>query len=366
MKKIFFLLFIVFLLAVIIASFRTIKQKVRNDLRTPLETTFSGPTIMPTIDVKKNPEEKKSLFVPYWTVSASEIEVEDYDTVIYFGVTPTVSGINTSESGYLSLQKFLAKTTGWNNKLLTLRMLDSTNNFTILEDKNKQDAVIREFIETAVDNGFSGVVLDLELSALPFNSVITQINDFTHKLSQAAHDKKLSMGMMMYGDTFYRVRPFEVKTLGGYVDQLYIMAYDFSKARGNPGPNFPLGGKDTYGYDYTSLVQDFVRIIPAKKLTVVFGMYGYDWTVDEKKVATKQGEALSMNKIEKNIITDCVYITCLWERDNNSGEITAEYTDTEKVKHIIWFEDIESVKRKKEFLKKQGITSYSYWAYSYF
>jgi spore germination protein len=172
--------------------------------------------------------------------------------------------------------------------------------------------------------------------------------------------------MMIYGDTFYRVRPFEIKTLAAYTDQLYIMAYDFSKAKGNPGPNFPLEGKDTFGYDYASLVKNFTQVVQPKKLTVVFGMYGYDWTVDDKNISTGIATAISMNKVEQSIISTCAYVSCTWKRDINAREIKAEYQDTNNMHHIIWYEDLESVSQKKEYLKKYGISSYSFWAYSYF
>lgn len=367
MRKFFLLLGFVFFVGLVFLSLKTIKQKVSSDINAPLDTqSMASPTVMPTVDVKKNPREKEVLFVPYWTMSSDTISPEDYDTVVYFGITPTENGINESEPGYTSLSKFIQRTPSWHKRLLTLRMLDSKTNFAVLDDEKKQAAVIQDFMQTAQDNGFDGVILDLEVSALPFDSVISQINTFTKKMSQSARDAKLSFSMMIYGDTFYRVRPFEVKTLGAFTDQLYIMAYDFSKAKGNPGPNFPLGGKDVYGYDYASLVKNFTDVVPAKKLTVVFGMYGYDWTVDDKDVSTGLAEAVSLNKIEQTIISSCSHISCNWERDSEAGEIKAEYKDENNARHIVWFEDQESVNRKKEFLRKQGITTYGFWAYSYF
>lgn len=367
MRKFLLLLSLILFVGFVFLSLKTLKQKVRSDINAPLDSqSVVSPTVMPTIDIKKNPNEKKILFVPYWTLSSEEILPEDYDTVVYFGVTPTENGINEAEAGYTSLPTFIKKTPEWKKRFLTLRMLDSKTNFAILEDEKKQTSIIHDYIKIAVDNGFDGVVLDLEVSALPFDSVISQINGFTKKLSQESKNAKLTFSMMIYGDTFYRVRPFEVKTLGALTDQLYIMAYDFSKAKGNPGPNFPLQGKDTFGYDYASLVKNFTEVVPPKKLTVVFGMYGYDWKVNDKNISTGLAEAVSMNKIEQTIITQCSHVSCTWERDRDAGEIKAKYQDEDNIQHLVWFEDLDSVNRKKEFLKKQGITSYAFWAYSYF
>ncbi len=368
MRRIILIVSIVVFVGFIFILLNTIRQKVRNDINTPLDVSQEiGPTVYPTVDVKKNPNEKKSLFIPYWTINSTRIAPEDYDTAIYFGVTTNETEVNKSDVGYINLSTFLKNTSTWQKHLLTLRMLDSKINFAILEDEKKQKSVITDFISIARENNFDGVVLDLEISALPFDSLISQINSFTKKMSSASHDANLSFTMMIYGDALYRVRPFDIKTLSSYSDQLYIMAYDFSKAKGNPGPNFPLSGKDTYGYDYATLIKNFLQGSSPKKLTVVFGMYGYDWTVDDNNVSiTSIAEPLSMNKIEQKIISKCAYTSCTWERDPDAGEIKAEYKDSNNIKHIVWFEDTESVSRKMDFLKKHGITSFSFWAYSYF
>lgn len=309
-------------------------------------------------------QKKQSLFVPYWTLT-SDIRIDDKDILLYFGVTPGASGLNKEDQGYSGLTTFTSKA-GDNTTYLTLRMLDSKQNFTILENNSLQHALITDTIQTAKANGFTGVVLDLEVSALPFASVIDQISAFNKKFYNEAKKENLHYAVALYGDTFFRIRPFDVKSIGESSDEIMIMAYDMHKSRGNPGPNFPLGGKQRYGYDYTKLISQFSDAVPQEKLTVIFGLFGYDWEIDDKKNMVTHGEPLSYNQIEDRFLTDCAYTLCLVNRDPLSSETSITYTDNDGKKHLVWFEDPESVAKKQEYLRTQGIQSYSFWAYSYY
>jgi spore germination protein YaaH len=323
-------------------------------------------TEVPTRPVVAGGTEKVSLFVPYWSVAKGIDADTRYDQLIYFGIAPTQTGIDEQEAGFLQVKTFAAMKPAGVSSVLALRMLDSDVNFAVLKDPVKQKAVISKTLAVAKANGFSGVMLDLEMSALPFDSLIKQVNAFAQTFSREAKADGVTFSMSLYGDTFYRIRPFEVKTLAAYADHIYIMAYDFSKANGNPGPNFPLTGKSIYGYDYAKLTDNFLQVVPNNKLSVIFGLYGYDWTVDEKNIAQKIGKAKSLVEIEQQIVAECAALHCEKHRDNASAETTIHYTDADGNKHVVWYEDMESVRQKEVYLKSRGITSYSLWANSYF
>jgi spore germination protein len=114
------------------------------------------------------------------------------------------------------------------------------------------------------------------------------------------------------------------------------------------------------------LTDDFLKLIPSDKITIIFGLFGYDWQVDDKGNATQPAQALTLLQIKQKFIDQCAFSECAWKKDKDSAETTVSYTDNDGKKHIIWFEDMESVKQKQEFLKTKGINSFSYWAYSYF
>lgn len=319
-----------------------------------------------TVEQFDEPNQSRSLFVPYWTLGKEKIDTELFDKIIYFGLAPTESGIDEKDDGNKKLQTFLKLAGNNRDKYIAVRMLSSKTNFTILENKDSQKKIIDEVIQIAKENSFSGIVLDLEVISLPFDSVINEINDFSKLFYESSKQNKLTFSIMLYGDSFYRVRPYDVKSLGKNADTLYVMSYDFSKSQGNPGPNFPLEGKDKYGYDFKTMVDDFSRIVGREKLVIVFGLFGYDWTVDEKSVSKGQATPFSLNEAKQKFVDNCNFNDCVVKRSSESAEMQVTYTDINGSKHVAWFEDLDSVSKKKEYLKQKGINTLGFWAYSYF
>jgi hypothetical protein len=365
MKKV---LVLVFLLGMVLfLSFREIRDNIRKDLLEPV----SLPSSTPSPEFSNNSQGvrisdvSRSVFVPYWGINES-LSSEDYEGYLYFGIAPDEDGIDRGEAGFVNIDKFIDRVPSRSKKLLVVRMLDSDTTFPILKEPVRQDALIEESIATAREKGFSGIVLDLEISAVPFDSLVKQVNVFTKTFYKEVQKSDLEFSIMFYGDNFYRLRPFEVKTLSQNADKFFIMSYDFSKSRGNPGPNFPLKGKEVYGYDMTEMVDDFLQYLPPEKTTVVFGLFGYDWEVDDKGVSTEQGTPLTYKQIEAKFLKGCTYAECSIRRKNDSFETEVRYRDDKGKGHIVWFEDAKSVEEKEKYLRMRGIGSFSLWAYSYF
>lgn len=339
-----------------------VKQKIDYTLSAPAVLSPAQPSPTPTDSVAR--EEAPYLFVPYWAVGPDD-DFKGYDKLIYYGVPVDEHGLETDDLGYTNLPAFVKETAG-KEIYLTIRMIDSQTNFAILKNAKEQQTIIEQSVALAKKEHFKGIVLNFEVSALPFDSLIEQIRNFNRTFYQSAKKQHLQYAVTAYGDSFYRVRPFNIADMGKNADRVFIMAYDFHKAKGNPGPNFPLQGADTYGYDFEEMVSSFSQAVAANKLTVVFGMYGYDWPVDDKGVSQGAGSPVSLKQIKNQFLDTCKEVSCSWKRDSKSAEIELTYTDKDHLSHIVWFEDEESVKRKKAFLSKRGIGSTAFWAYSYF
>lgn len=314
----------------------------------------------------KETEEVRALFVPYWTFGSDKIDSSGFNELIYFGVAADSNGIDQEDPGYAKIQDFMAASDSSQKRLLAIRMLDQDENSNVLKSPAAQKKIISESFELADQYGFDGVVLDLETSSLSFESVVENITNFNKAFYKAAQQKKKLYSVALYGDTYYRARPYDVKSIGQNADQLFIMSYDFHKARGNPGPNFPLSGRSIYGYDFKTMISDYLKEAAAGKLVPVFGYFGYDWPVDSQGKATDHGTSKSLNLINSNFIDSCTQTECKWVRDQQSAETKVTYTDEDNEKHEIWFEDKQSVAAKEKFLKEKGINSYGAWAYSYF
>ncbi len=331
----------------------------------PISQNQPSVTLGSTITSTTSPK-ITSLFVPYWALSNQKIQ-SNSDELIYFGITPTANGIDTDEIGYKTIPLFIQDADASQKKLLVVRMINSDQNLSILSSQVAENGVITQSDQIAKKYNFDGVVLDFEISAISFNSLVTQINSFVSKFTTDAKQNNLQFGIALYGDTFYRARPFDVKTIGGKVDRIYVMTYDFSKADGaNPGPNFPFSDKQLYGYDFQTMINDYIASVPKQKLSIIYGLFGYDWSVDKNNISNSQAKSLTLKQIQNTYATSCSEKNCKIKQDPISKETEITYTDSSGINHIIWFEDQKSASQKQQFANDNGINGSGYWAYSYY
>lgn len=326
-------------------------------------TVVVSPTLNPSIVPQKIL--KQYLFIPYWSFGKT-IDASGYDPLIYFGIGVNEKGIELNDKGYENLTKFVSLTPQSSSKILAIRMVDHEINSQVLKNDMLQQNIASQAVSLASKNKFDGVLLDYETSAFGFDSTTNKITEFYKLFSRKVHDDNLKFYVTLYGDTYFRARPYDVKQIGTLSDKVLIMAYDFSKSNGNPGPGFPLSGRDRYGYDFPKMIDDYQKDIPNEKLVVTLGYFGYDWRVDSKENSLAAGVPLSTGEITKEFITKCNFKLCSLSRVPDTSEPSIKYSDESGENHIVWFEDEISINKKKAFLKTRGIVETAVWAYSYY
>lgn len=320
-------------------------------------------TVNPPITSQKIP--RQYLFVPYWSFTKT-IDSADFDSVIYFGVGVNSQGIEMNDKGYENLPKFIPGTPMGAEKILAVRMVDKSINAEVIKSPTLEDKIASQAVSLALKNKFNGILLDYETSAFAFDSTTNNITAFYKLFAKKIHDVNLKFYVTLYGDNYFQSRPFDIKKIGEVSDKVLIMAYDFSKSGGNPGPGFPLSGREKYGYDFSKMVDDFQKDVPNTKIVIIFGYFGYDWKVDSKGNSISSGLPLSTLEITQKLITKCPFKKCSLSRLPNTNEPSIQYADDRGENHIVWFEDEVSISKKKEFLKTKGILETAVWAYSYY
>lgn len=357
-KKILIFLILLIILLIIV---KINKKSSVYDKNTNLPAQL---TIIPTSSEIK---EKKSIFIPYWTKFGDSTEFNNYDRLIYFGVSVNLNGINENEAGYTNLENFIETAkVAQKEKWLTVRMTDTDINLAILKNEKSWSKIILDTRDIVQKYKLDGIVLDLEIGTLNLNNIDKQISRFVQAFYSSIRGQNIKFALILYGDNFYRKRPYDLNILKDNTDEVMIMAYDFHKSYGEPGPNFPLFGQEEYGYDYQKMFEDYKSFLTPDKISVIFGMYGYDWIVDEKKRPIKRATSMSLHDINTKFIVNCTKENCVVKRDDKSKETEIDFIDKSLNYHIIWFEDKNSVEAKIEFLKENGVGNIIYWAYGYF
>lgn len=319
----------------------------------PIHPIPTSPVIRATLPTIVSSARSKNIFVPSWTIDTA-VKQTDFDFYYYFGLTPTLEGEIAHDEGYVKLATLDVPAS---KTMIVLRMLDSTIIETFLTDKTKQALLITAVRKEIALHNRAGVVLDLELPFILRAERKEQLTSFVQQLCTGIHKDYRYCFVAVYGDVFYRKRPYDIKAIGTVADRILVMAYDLHKAGGEPGPNFDFENKDEY--DFKRMVADYTSEVQTDKLEVVFGMYGYDWTMSNQGMPLKQATAESVYSLTNRARYASV-------TRNKSLEPRIDYTDEEGRKHIVWYEDEESAAVKIDYLRQQRIGHVSYWAYGYY
>jgi spore germination protein YaaH len=310
--------------------------------------------------------QSRSVFVPYWADMSSRSD-DVYDRYIYFGITVDENGVDREDTGYAQLDRFQAFTRADSENLLAIRMIDRERNADILSNQESWDDIVTDVQSVVKEYGFDGVVLDLEVGLMAFGDYTANITPFTEELYTTMSADGTYVAFSLYGDVFFRKRPYDIEQLNPYVDEFMIMAYDFSKSFGNPGPNFPFEDvQNEYRYDFQQMINDYLTFVEPERLSVIFGMYGYHWVVDDQGRALKQAEAISLHEIKQQYITSCPVEECVRKQEEYSQESVITFEDDEGYKNIIWHENEASSQAKTDYLLEQGIGDIVYWAWGYY
>ena len=318
-------------------------------------------------------KERSCVALPYW-VNLGRVEVIEEKEVFYFGIAFDSAGNILKDEGWRKANTVLKKID--TRPYLIIRMVDPKQNAKILSDKKLREKVIEQALHfTKSSKGFSGIVLNLEFSPIFYDFLREEINLFVKKFYEESKAAGVRFEFILQADSFYRRRPFDIAFLSKQADYFWLMAYDFSSKDGEPGPNFPLFGKEKFGYDLVSAVEDFSQYIAPERMGVIFGMYGYEWVVDEEKRPIRRAKALTLRQINKRYVVNCKPENCSLTIDPLAKEKEINFVLSEWSEdlnryiiypRIVYFDDQETVEIKKDELKKRGINGFCLWAYGYY
>ncbi len=139
---------------------------------------------------------------------------------------------------------------------------------------------------------------------------------------------------------------FDYEYLGKEIDALVLMAYDEHYSSGHAGS---IAGQSWF----TEGIEEMVNRVPAEKIIVAFGAYGYDWNLTTKEPANALSFAETMilaGDLETNVEA---------KDDQMNGTFTYEGERNEK--HEVWFLDAISAWNQFSIARKNHLRGFSMW-----
>ena len=202
-------------------------------------------------------------FLPYWNINEKlQTDFSAIDQLMYFGLIVGEDGMlikqekGETEPGWYKLkssEKFkqiMSDAQKQNKKvLLTIICFDSFVTDTVVSDPLIRENLISEIVSITGEYNFDGVDIDFEYfpsdDNIPdFGSRFNQFLSLLKNRLSAANPKSI-LSVDIYPRAFIYDWPYELEEMGKIVDQVIIMAYDFTQRNSSvSGPVAPMKGEN--------------------------------------------------------------------------------------------------------------------------
>jgi spore germination protein len=289
-----------------------------------------------------NNYERMSSIAPKWYTLDQNGDVTDNDTSRWI-VTP---------QGYEDVLK-LAREQGIKAHMLIFESSGAKLE-KVMATTESRNRLVNQIITVVDREGYDGVNIDFEYLKA---SDKDRFNNFMGVLSKALHSKGKSLNISLPVKTEKADwwPGYDYETLGKYSDFVVLMAYDKNPA--SPEPQA--------GIDWVEQVVDYaIARIPAQKVVLGIGYYGYDWYNGGKNSVIPVNNKMTYSGI--------VFADELSQKyglklhiDEKSGMSYGTYIDESGRQHQVWMENDYLVDLKAKLVIRKGLKGIALWRLGY-
>lgn len=221
----------------------------------------------------------------------------------------------------------------------------------LLTDMEFQNRVIDGFIRVILERGAQGLDIDMEYIPPQFK---TEYAAF----AENAASRLNPLGLKLHVDlapktsaeqtgTLYEAHDYGL--LGAAADYVFLMTYEWGYKHGPPMAVAPLPSvRRVLEYGMTE--------IPADKIFLGIPNYCYDWALPYER---GESEAVTMGNTAAVRLAVSAGSEILF--DGSAQSPYFYYTDSAGTAHVVWFEDVRSLKAKYELVSEKKLRGCGYW-----
>jgi spore germination protein len=225
----------------------------------------------------------------------------------------------------------------------------------ILTDEDITNAVIENSVNMMKQKGYQGISVDFEFLGKKNREAYNQfLRTLTEKMHQQGFIVMTAVAPKISAEQqgeWYESHDY--KAHGQIVDYVILMTYEWGYSGGPPLPVSPI--------ESVKRVLDYaVSEIDPKKILMGINLYGYDWTLPYKP----GGEfAKALNPMQATQLAGKRKAAIQYSRKDEAPFFN--YWDVNKKEHIVWFEDLRSMRAKMDIVDQYGFAGVSFWNLSF-
>lgn len=316
-----------------------------------------------TVKINTTPEEKPSKYIMGYYYSQSyddflkNIDKMSAVAAKWYTLDENGSLINKDTLRYINVPEgydSVIKTAKENG--VEIQMLVFENNADrlnkALSTQDSRAALIDQICKTVTSEGFDGVNIDFEAVTAAGKD---QFNEFVKGLyaKLKSQGKSLSLSLPVKTESVDWRPGYDYTTLGNYSDFVVLMAYD--KSPSAPGPQS--------GIDWVKDIVDYATArIPAQKIVLGIGCYGYDWVDGKRSSVIAENNGTTYLKFAQDLADKYNLNLTL---DQPSGLLNGKYTDENGQIHEVWMESDYSIDAKAKMVVERGLKGVALWRLGY-
>ncbi|MDB4905903.1 MAG: putative glycosyl transferase/polysaccharide deacetylase [Gemmatimonadetes bacterium] len=201
---------------------------------------------------------------------------------------------------------------------------------------------LRQVHATVETYGLAGVTID-------FEEVPPDLADTVLAFTRDVHAELARAGRLTTAAIHAGISDEELKRWAGATDRLFPMLFDEHYGKGDPGPIA------TQRW-YEERARHMVTIVPASKLVLMIGAYGYDW--NDADYAVRNGaDAITFQEVMAAARASGARPT--FDRASLNSLLTYQAADS--VDHVIWFLDAVTAWNEIRLARTLGVAGSAIW-----
>ncbi|MDA1475440.1 glycosyl hydrolase family 18 protein [Bacillus changyiensis] len=262
----------------------------------------------------------------------------------------------SSEGSLSQLNDLTAIKTGWKNHvspIMTVTNLTKTGfSSNLIHQVLHQPAIRRNLIEnifrTIQTKGYAGVNIDFEnVSAKDKDLFPAFLNELKERLHPSGYVLTVAVPPKT-SDHITWLHGYDYSAIASFSDYMFIMAYDWHHGTSEPGPIAPIE-------KVRQTIQFALNHVPKHKMILGFPLYGYNWTLPYQKGVVYPGIS-NQHAIQ---LAMKYQVPVQYAKEFESPFF--QYVDELGNKHMVWFEDAQSIGRKMKLMQEYDLDGGGVW-----